>query len=142
MVPSLENRQRIALLVFFVGDHLLWYYGGHFEQVSLFYVVLSETIRILGFIALVISFFYINCAKIFLFVIIYYCYAMLPLNIYGGFSEHPGYRTPTLNLLWFKSNAAIPIESSFLSVILYMLFLVFLYLYVFKPAGHPLLKQQ
>lgn len=140
MSPSLENRQRIALLVFFVGDHLLWYWGGHFQQASLFYVIASEILRAGALTAVIASCFGINILEKALFVVVCYCYVMLPLNLYGFRSQHKWYNTPSIDLLWFKRDSAIPIDHGFAAFLLYVWFLLFLYYLVFKPAGHPLLK--
>ena len=55
---SVDSRHRIVLLLFVIVDHLIWLYGGHWEQASFAYVVLTECLRILVAVALVASFFY------------------------------------------------------------------------------------
>ena len=54
---SVDNRHRIVLLLLVIVDHFIWLYGGHWEQASFAYVVLTECIRIFVGIALVVSFF-------------------------------------------------------------------------------------
>ena len=54
---SVDNRHRIVLLLFVTVDHFIWLYGGHWEQASFAYVVMTECIRIFVGMALVASFF-------------------------------------------------------------------------------------
>ena len=48
MKTSIKNRNIIALFAFFIFDHVIWYYCGFFEHISLFYVIASELIRIIA----------------------------------------------------------------------------------------------
>lgn len=113
---SVDNRHRIVLLLFVIVDHFIWLYGGHWEQASFAYVVLTECIRIFVGIALVVSFFYKKILEISVNFILSYCAIMMLLNFIGGtdktnFSEVPG---AVDNVFWFKKNALFPLITDFL----------------------------
>lgn len=142
MTPSLENRQRIALLIFFVGDHLLWYYGGHFQQVSLFYVVVSEIVRVGALATAILSVWNINLMKEALLTIMVYCFVMFPLNFNGSFNYSPMKQETSYNLLWFKRDSTVAIDYAYVSMILYLWFLLGLYLFVLKCMDKHILDKK
>lgn len=142
MHPSLENRQRIALLIFFIGDHLLWYYGGHFQQVSLFYVVVSEIVRVGALAAAILSIWNVNFMKQALMTIMVYCFVMFPLNFNGSFNYSPMKQETSYNLLWFKRDSTVVIDYGHIAMILYLWCLFGLYIFVFKHMDRYLLDKR
>ena len=128
---SVDNRHRIVLLLFVVVDHFIWLYGGHWEQASFAYVVMTECIRIFVGIALVVSFFYKKILEIAVNFILSYCAIMMLLNFIGGtdktnFSEVPG---SVDNVFWFKKDRLVPIDHGFLASVVYLYFILSAYLF-------------
>ena len=80
---SVENRHRIVLLLFVLVDHFIWLYGGHWEQASFAYVVMTECLRIIVGMALVASFFYPRILEGSVKFVLAYCLVMLVLNLFG-----------------------------------------------------------
>ncbi|WP_291440439.1 hypothetical protein [Desulfovibrio sp.] len=128
---SVDNRHRIVLLLFVIVDHFIWLHGGHCEQASFAYVVLTECLRIFVGIALVVSFFYKNILEISVNFILSYCVIMMLLNFIGGtdktnFSEVPG---SVDNVFWFKKNRLVPIDHGFLAAVIYLYFILSAYFF-------------
>ena len=128
---SVDNRHRIVLLFFVIVDHFIWLYGGHWEQASFAYVVLTECIRIFVGIALVASFFYKRILEISVNFILSYCAIMMLLNFIGGtdktnFSEVPG---SVDNVFWFKKDRLVPIDHGFLASVIYLYFILNAYFF-------------
>ena len=128
---SVDNRHRIVLLAFVIVDHFIWLYGGHWEQASFAYVVITECIRIFVGIALVASFFYKKILEITVNFILSYCAIMMLLNFIGGtdktnFSEVPG---SVDNVFWFKKDRFVPIDHGFLASVLYLYFILSAYFF-------------
>lgn len=78
MIISLGNRSRIVLVSFFLIDHVVWIYGGHIEQASFFYVVLSECVRLLALVFALGSFFSKKLLKSGITMVMVYCAIMIP----------------------------------------------------------------
>ncbi|SCM73942.1 hypothetical protein [Desulfovibrio sp. 86] len=128
---SVDNRHRIVLLAFIIVDHFIWLYGGHWEQASFAYVVMTECIRIFVGIALVVSFFYKKILEIAVNFILSYCAIMMLLNFIGGtdktnFSEVPG---SVDNVFWFKKDRLVPIDHGFLAAVVYLYFILSAYFF-------------
>lgn len=128
---SVDNRHRIVLLVFVVVDHFIWLYGGHWEQASFAYVVMTECIRIFVGIAFVVSFFYKKILEISVNIILSYCAIMMLLNFIGStdktnFSEVPG---SVDNVFWFKKDRLVPIDHGFLASVIYLYFILSAYFF-------------
>ena len=128
---SVDNRHRIVLLAFIIVDHFIWLYGGHWEQASFAYVVMTECIRIFVGIALVVSFFYKKILEIAVNFILSYCAIMMLLNFIGGtdktnFSEVPG---SVDNVFWFKKDRLVPIDHGFLASVVYLYFILSAYFF-------------
>ena len=128
---SVDNRHRIVLLLFVIIDHFIWLYGGHWEQASFAYVVLTERLRIFVGVALVASFFYKKILEISVNFILSYCAIMMLLNFIGGtdktnFSEVPG---SVDNVFWFKKDRLVPIDHGFLASVIYLYFILSAYFF-------------
>ncbi len=128
---SVDNRHRIVLLLFVIVDHFIWLYGGHWEQVSFAYVVMTECLRILVGMALVASFFYKKILEISVNIILSYCAIMMLLNFIGStdktnFSEVPG---SVDNVFWFKKDRLVPIDHGFLASVIYLYFILSAYFF-------------
>lgn len=129
---SVDNRHRIVLLLFVVVDHFIWLYGGHWEQASFAYVVMTECIRIFVGIALVASFFYKKILEIAINFILSYCAIMMLLSFIGSSSDGLSLTTQlgaTPNILFFKKDRLIPIEHGIFASIIYVYFILFVYLF-------------
>ncbi|CAK7025995.1 MAG: hypothetical protein DESF_01083 [Desulfovibrio sp.] len=128
---SVDNRHRIVLLLFVIIDHFIWRYGGHWEQASFAYVIITECIRIFVGIALAASFFYKKILEIAVNFILSYCAIMMLLNFIGGtdktnFSEVPG---SVDNVFWFKKDRLVPIDHGFLASVIYLYFILSAYFF-------------
>ena len=128
---SVNNRHRIVLLLFVIVDHFIWLYGGHWEQASFAYVIITECIRIFVGIALAASFFYKKILEIAVNFILSYCAIMMLLNFIGGtdktnFSEVPG---SVDNVFWFKKDRLVPIDHGFLASVIYLYFILSAYFF-------------
>ena len=129
---SVDNRHRIVLLLFVIVDHFIWLYGGHWEQASFAYVVITECIRIFVGIALVASFFYKKILEITVNFILSYCAIMMLLNFIGSSSDgmsfvpQPG---ATPNVLFFKKDRLVPIDHGFLASVIYLYFILNAYFF-------------
>ena len=137
MCISIDNRHRIVLLLFVIVDHFIWRYGGHWEQASFAYVVLTECLRILVGMALVASFFYKKILEISVNFILSYCAIMMLLNFIGGtdktnFSEVPG---SVDNVFWFKKDRLVPIDHGFLASVIYLYFILSAYFFSVKYSN-------
>ena len=126
MRVSVDNRHRIVLLLFVIIDHFIWLYGGHWEQASFAYVVMTECLRIFVGMALVASFFYKKILEISVNIILSYCAIMMLLNFIGStdktnFSEVPG---SVDNVFWFKKDRLVPIDHGFLASVIYLYFIL------------------
>ncbi len=111
MPISPENRCRIVLLLFFIVDHLVWAAAGNFERVALFYVVISECVRLFALFAFIASFY---CSKILstsVAVIMAYSLIMLSLGYYGSHVVVYRFGRPMPNIMGFKREENIPLES-------------------------------
>ena len=123
MCISIDNRHRIVLLLFVIIDHLIWLYGGHWEQASFAYVVLTECLRILVGMALVASFFYKKILRISVNFILSYCAIMMLLNFIGSSSDGMSFVSQpgaTPNVLFFKKDRLVPIDHGFFASVVYL----------------------
>lgn len=136
MTLSLNNRNRIALLLFFLLDHCAWLYGGHLEQAAFFYVVLSECVRILALLAVLASFFTPRYLTTSITLLMAYCAIMMLLNLYGSYDKL-FYQAPIPNIFWFKKYRTVPVAHGLLAAIFYMYFLLFSYFFAAKHALLP-----
>ena len=128
---SVNNRHRIVLLLFVIVDHFIWLYGGHWEQASFAYVVITECIRIFVGMALVASFFDKKILEPSVNIVLAYCVIMMLLNIFGSTdkvrpSEVPG---SVDNVFWFKKDRLVPIEHGFLASVIYLYFILSTYVF-------------
>ena len=128
---SVDNRHRIVLLAFVIVDHFIWLYGGHWEQASFAYVVITECIRIFVGMALVASFFDKKILEPSVNIVLAYCVIMMLLNIFGSTdkvrpSDVPG---SVDNVFWFKKDRFVPIEYGFLAVAFYAYFILSAYFF-------------
>ncbi|WP_407844715.1 hypothetical protein [Desulfovibrio falkowii] len=144
---SVDNRHRIVLLLLVIVDHFIWLYGGHWEQASFAYVVLTECIRIFVGIALVVSFFYKKILEFSVNIILAYCAIMAILNFSGCTTEGiSASSTPGAmpNILFFKKDRLVPIEYGFLASIFYIYFILSTYFFSGKYINPEVLakKQQ
>ena len=140
MTISLDNRSRLVLLVFCVLDHAVWYYGGHFEQASMVYVVLSECIRMLALVIVLASFYEKRLLTPGVYMVMLYCTIMIPLNIYGSYSYKHG--TQALNPFFFKKQDHIPIHYAFQAFFFYAFYVLFSYTIAAKHMSLHLLKKR
>ena len=128
---SVDNRHRIVLFAFIVVDHFVWLYGGHWEQASFAYVVMTECIRVFVGIALVASFFRPKILEGSVKFVLAYCLAMMLLNVFGSTdkvrpSDVPG---SVDNVFWFKKDRLVPIEHGFLASVIYLYFILSTYVF-------------
>ena len=126
---SVDNRHRIVLFAFIVVDHFVWLYGGHWEQASFAYVVMTECIRVFVGIALVASFFRPKILEGSVKFVLAYCLAMMLLNVFGSTdkvrpSDVPGTMD---NVFWFKKDRLVPIDHGFLASVVYLYFILSAY---------------
>ena len=129
---SVDNRHRIVLLAFIVVDHFIWLYGGHWEQASFAYVVMTECIRIFVGIALVASFFYKKILEITINFILSYCAIMMLLSFIGSSSDGMSFVSEpgaTPNVLFFKKDRLVPIDHGFLASVIYLYFILSAYFF-------------
>ena len=129
---SIDNRHRIVLLAFIIVDHFIWLYGGHWEQASFAYVVMTECIRILVAIALVASFFYPKILEGSVKVVLAYCAIMMLLSFIGSSSDGISLTTQpgaTPNILFFKKDRLVPIDHGFLASVIYLYFILSAYFF-------------
>ena len=133
---SVDNRHRIVLLLFVIIDHFIWRYGGHWEQASFAYVIITECIRIFVSIALVASFFYPRILEGSVKFVLAYCLVMMLLNLFGCTDKSGGYRIPGSmpNVFWFKKDRLVPIEYGFLASMFYIYFILSAYFFSVKYA--------
>ena len=141
---SVDNRHRIVLLAFVIVDHFIWLYGGHWEQASFAYVVMTECFRVFVGIALVASFFYKKILEITINFILSYCAIMMLLNFIGGtdktnFSEVPGSMD---NVFWFKKDRLVPIDHGFLASVIYLYFILSAYFFSGKYVNKDTVTKQ
>ncbi len=132
MCISVDNRHRIVLLLFVIVDHLIWLYGGHWEQASFAYVVLTECLRILVAVALVASFFYKKILEISVNFILSYCAIMMLLNFIGSSSDGMSFVSQpgaTPNVLFFKKDRLVPIDHGFFASVVYLYFILSAYFF-------------
>ena len=132
MCISVDNRHRIVLLLFVIVDHLIWLYGGHWEQASFAYVVLTECLRILVGMALVASFFYKKILEISVNFILSYCAIMMLLNFIGSSSDGMSFVSQpgaTPNVLFFKKDRLVPIDHGFFASVVYLYFILSAYFF-------------
>ena len=144
---SVDNRHRIVLLLLVIVDHFIWLYGGHWEQASFAYVVLTECIRIFVGIALVVSFFYKKILEFSVNIILAYCAIMAILNFSGCTTEGiSASSTPGAmpNILFFKKDRLVPIDHGFLASVVYLYFILSAYFFSGKHINLEVLakKQQ
>ena len=141
---SVDNRHRIVLLLFVIVDHFIWLYGGHWEQASFAYVVLTECIRIFVGIALVASFLYKRILEISVNFILSYCAIMMLLNFIGSSSDGMSfYSSPgaTPNVLFFKKDRFVPIDHALLSAFVYLYFLLCAYFFSGKHINPEIVEK-
>ncbi|MBB5143236.1 hypothetical protein [Desulfovibrio intestinalis] len=141
---SVDNRHRIVLLFFVIIDHFIWLYGGHWEQASFVYVIMTECIRIFVGIAFVASFFYKKILEFSVKITLTYCLVMMVLNIFGyssdgmSFFSSPG---ATPNVLFFKKDRFVPIDHALLAALLYLYFLLCAYFFSGKYINQEILAK-
>ena len=143
MCISVDNRHRIVLLLFVIVDHLIWLYGGHWEQASFVYVVLTECLRILVGMALVASFFYPRILEGSVKFVLAYCLVMMLLNLFGCTdktrnSDIPGSMP---NVFWFKKDRCVPIEYGFLASAIYLYFILSAYFFSGKYINPEIVEK-
>ena len=128
---SVDNRHRIVLLAFVIVDHFIWLYGGHWEQASFAYVVMTECFRVFVAFALVASFFRPKILEGSVKFVLAYCVAMLLLNLFGCTDKSRGGRAPGSmpNIFWFKKDRLVPIDDGFLAVVFYVSFILSTYFF-------------
>ncbi len=129
---SVDNRHRIVLLLFVIVDHFIWLYGGHWEQASFAYVVMTECLRIFVGMALVASFFYKKILEISVNIILSYCAIMMLLNFIGSSSDGMSFVSQpgaTPNVLFFKKDRLVPIDHGFLASVIYLYFILSAYFF-------------
>lgn len=141
MKISIENRHRIVLLLFFLLDHLVWIYGGHLEQAAFFYVVVSECVRMLVLVIVVISFHNNKILSISIKMLMLYCVVMVPLNFYGSYCYTKLMNTVP-NVLFFKKEHFIPIEYSLAATLFYTQFMLFIYFFSGKYIDPEILNKK
>ena len=132
MPISVDNRHRIVLLLFVIIDHFIWLYGGHWEQASFAYVIITECIRIFVSIALVASFFYKKILEITVNFILSYCAIMMLLNFIGSSSDGMSFVSQpgaTPNVLFLKKDRLVPIDHGFLASVIYLYFILSAYFF-------------
>ena len=141
---SVDNRHRIVLLLFVVLDHLVWLYGGHWEQASFAYVVMTECFRVFVAFALIASFFYKKILEITVNFMLSYCAIMMLLNFIGSstdgmsFVPQPG---ATPNVLFFKKDRLVPIDHGFLASVIYLYFILSAYFFSGKYINQEILTK-
>ncbi|MDY0259353.1 MAG: hypothetical protein RBR41_06755 [Desulfovibrio sp.] len=129
---SIDNRHRIVLLAFIIVDHFIWLYGGHWEQASFAYVVMTECIRVFVGIALVASFFRPKILEGSVNFILSYCAIMMLLSFIGSSSDGISLTTQpgaTPNILFFKKDRLVPIDHGFLASVIYLYFILSAYFF-------------
>ena len=141
---SVDNRHRIVLLFFVIVDHFIWLYGGHWEQASFAYVVLTECIRILVGMALVASFFYPRILEGSVKFVLAYCLAMCVLNIFGCMDKARNSDIPgsMVNVFWFKKDRCVPIEYGFLALVIYSYFILGAYFFSGKYINPEIIAKK
>lgn len=122
------NRSRIVLLTFFICDHAIWYYGNHFSQVSMWYVVPSEAIRIVSAIGVLLSFFYKNIIDKIILTVMGYCTFMFFANFHAA-SSYGLYQKDVLlpNILLFKKHPNVPVGGAMIATFFYSQFILFFF---------------
>ena len=140
---SVDNRHRIVLLLFVVFDHLVWLYGGHWEQASFAYVVMTECLRILVGMALVASFFYPRILEGSVKFVLAYCLVMLVLNLFGCTDRSRRISVPGSmpNFFWFKKDRLVPIDYGFLAVVFYAYFILSTYFFSGKHINPEIITK-
>ena len=142
---SVENRHRIVLLLFVLVDHFIWLYGGHWEQASFAYVVMTECIRIFVGIAFVVSFFYKKILEISVNFILSYCAIMMLLNFIGSSSDGMSFVSQpgaTPNVLFLKKDRLVPIDYGFLAVVFYAYFILSTYFFSGKHINPEIIAKK
>lgn len=141
---SVDNRHRIVLLLFVLIDHFIWRYGGHWEQASFAYVIITECIRIFVSIALVASFFYPRILEGSVKFVLVYCLVMMLLNLFGCTDKSRGYSIPGSmpNVFWFKKDRLVPIEYGFLASMFYIFFILSTYFFSGKYINPEILAKK
>lgn len=131
MTLTPRNRNVIALTIFLVCDHFIWYYCGIFEHVSTFYSMTSEVIRVSSIFG--IASLYLNkkyaCEVVFLIVI--YCFLMLPFLIISG-RLHYVDGSIIDNILYIRKHDEKAIDSPFIAFFWYIYFMAGMYYFAWK----------
>ena len=141
---SVDNRHRIVLLAFIIVDHFIWLYGGHWEQASFAYVVMTECIRVFVGIALVASFFRPKILEGSVKFVLAYCLAMFVLNIFGCTDKARNSDIPgsMVNVFWFKKDRLVPIDHGFLASVIYLYFILSAYFFSGKYINKDTVTKQ
>lgn len=135
MKNSIKNRNIIALFAFFIFDHVIWYYCGFFEHISLFYVIASELIRIIALYGIIACWLEKNCTNTITFIIITYCFLMLPFTFFAGRAYYYADGSLLDNVLYIRKEKEIPIDCPIISALCYMYFMSAMYYFAWKYTG-------
>lgn len=132
MKMSIENRNRITLLVFFIFDHLVWYLCGFFDNVSLLYIVMSEAIRFVAIYGIINSFFSGQRVHMAVSIIVVYCFLMIPFSFYAGRSHYYADGSVLDNPLLIRKEKEIPVDSPMVAIGFYMYFMASMYYFAWR----------
>lgn len=132
MILSAETRNITALILFVIFDHLIWYYCGIFEHVSIFYVVASEAVRIIALYGIVSVFYTKKHIHIVVLIIVVYCFLMLPFISFAGRSHYYADNSLIDNVLYIRKDTAIAIDSPFIAFFWYIYFMMSMYYFAWR----------
>lgn len=129
---SLEKRNMLTLLIFFIFDHLLWYFCGFFKHVSLFYIIMSEVVRLIAMYGIINSFFSKKHVHMTVFIIVIYCFLMIPFSFYAGRSHYYADGSLLDNPLQIRKEKEIPVDYPIIAIFSYMYFMTSMYYFAWK----------
>ncbi len=111
------------------------------EQAALFYVILSECVRILAIVIVVVSYFNVKILNKSVSVLMLYCVVMGYMN-FGTSSDNTLFGNAPVNMFYFKKEKNIPIIHGTFAAVYYMYMLIFSYFFAAKYISPKIIQKK